>query len=89
MFPSSRRKPGPNRGIYPQTAVGEDLRGNCSLGLWVPAFAGTTEMICYFSSSTTLRTAGRSSMRLRCAITFGSADRSTPSPSSQVPSVNR
>jgi hypothetical protein len=41
------------------------------------------------SSATTWRTAGRSDMRLRRSATFGSADRSTPSPSSQPYGVNR
>src|SRR5262249_9101376 len=42
-------------------------------------FAHPTDLRAYaFSSASTVATAGRSSIRLRCAATFGSLDRSTP-----------
>src|SRR5579871_5906133 len=36
----------PYRGIYLWRMSDDDLRKNCALGLWVPAFAGTTDLTC-------------------------------------------
>src|SRR5437899_12762668 len=60
---------------------------NEHLWLWVPARARLTlawpgRQFYAFSSASTVATAGRASLRLRCATTLGSFGISTPAPSS-------